>query len=193
MSAKNFDRDLFFVNAFEETPGLATAAVANTGVPKPRTDGVVYDDVATMFRQTFADVTVSANEWISSGVILRRPEASARGVYRVTGFVYVESNVAHSYYCGVAVAPASPTGDAAGEIVPHHHVMKAGQEPSKIDMTVCVDNFGTISATDYSERDIIFFIAYGDGGAAGATGRFMFDISVQRLAVGVPEYESKYR
>jgi hypothetical protein len=192
MAAKNFDRDLNFIQKFEDSPGTSTTTPNKNSAPSPRTDGVVYDDVGVIMRSDVSDYTLSANLQVASGVILRR--ADTRAVYRINGFTFAEDSTAGIMAIGMAVAPASPTGAAAGETVPHWQFLHMHRpKVPTIDITVCVDNFGTISSTDYSERDILFYVSFMNNSSSGYTGVFTYNISVQRLAVGVPEYESKYR
>lgn len=193
MTAQNFDRDLHFIQAFEDTPGDSTSNPNINLAPSPRTDGIVYDDVGYMVRSDPSDFSLLALDQMASGVIMRRPEV--RGVYRITGFMFGEQGVKNLPSLGIAVAPAAPTGAASGEAVQHWQFLdyRNGDCDPRVDITVCIDNFGTIASTDYSERDIIFYVSLQNISGATQAAPWVYSLSVQRLTVGVPEYESKYR
>lgn len=188
MSVKNFDRDLTFVTVGQAL--LATPASTFAADPPGSSLLGVRTAHANIDRQLGVDVTIQAARRVVSMVHMLPPPVGKRTVYRVKGFVYFDHDDALcELLLGIGDAAPTGTNDVLAKPVP----LKLNRRILNFDETIALDNFGTIDATDYSDRPVAFGVSTFNESGANIDAAWRWHLSVQKLDVKTPTYESMVR
>ncbi|WP_299747823.1 hypothetical protein [uncultured Tateyamaria sp.] len=188
MSIFNFDRDLQYVSVANDRAILP--AEHPVGVPRASTNGAVYEVFGSISRSDPSNFSMAAGRRLA-GLFILPPDPFTRAVYRLKGFAVNDGGPGYANELVVGVGPSAPSGDdPILNMVPVH----AAQNSVRFDETIALDNFGTIGVNDYSDRPVFFGVAFTNlSGNVTPQVNWLFSLSVQRLAVKNPPYESALR
>jgi hypothetical protein len=191
-SVNNFDRDLRWIG-FDTGDSLQTPHTAFASTHKVRSDGVVYTQEAHVFRNSRATEAFAADDCTTFGVHLTGPDDTNGSPYRIKGFAKANAN--YDIYILIGIGPASPSSSAAGDDILFHQYLAAslGSEPVTFDETLYIKPFGIISSTDYSDRVLTAAMLWHNTSGGATSDRILGQLSVQRLSVKPPEYNTAVR
>lgn len=191
MTAINFDRDLTYMTlANGNTLGDPIDSYISSSADA-LTTGSINVNSANIHRLVNSYFTLPSFYRRLAGVLFDQPLPNTRSVYRIKGHNNSwTDDVLHELVVGVG--PSAP--DGTDNIIHMAPLWATGRQQSDFDLTVCIDNFGTINAVDLSDRPIFFGVSIANvTGSDIASLEWSYQLSVQRLAVKNPSYESALR
>lgn len=190
MSVVNFDRDLEWVHVDDPSPTPSPAHAF--GAPQVANDQQLYSQVGAIARSNLNSIaSLATDRQQAAGICFERPSLSTHAVYRLRGYVTTFGGAGVITFVGVGIPTSFPL--SATETMVHWRHLRVGGSDLNFDFTLALRNFGTVSSTDYSQSVPMFYLGFGNASGAGMLLRPNFSMSVQRVAVAPPEYESKSR